>query len=602
MGVRQPPDPSTAADPAAFVAHLAELRAWAGNPSLRTLRILGGTTVANNGDTVDALPVSTISYVLRGARLPQLPRRSFVDAYVAACFRAADRDPGDAVARWLDAWRALRGSGARPASTLPRDIGDFTGREEQLARITRHLDDSGRVAGVVAVSGMAGVGKTTLAVRAAHRLAPGHGDVRFVDLHGHSTDRRPRTPFEALTSLLKTDGPPPSDLDEAVARWRTVTAAAKTLVVIDNCLDSAQLEPLLPSGPGCAAVVTSRTRLTGLDGACHIALDAFTPDQAARLLREIAGDERLDAEPEALGELLDRLGGLPLAVRLAGAKLQHRPHWTVPALLGQLARLDGLNDGHRSVPAAFDLSYRQLPASTRLVFRLLSLHPGELGLPAAAALTGTCPDETWEELETLTDAHMIEQPAPGRYAMHDLLADYAAERRDREEDPDVRAAAVDGLLAWYLHAAHDSARVLGLALPPAPAGAPPAERHVPGDREAVLAWFETERANLIAAVGLAAREGRRETAWRLAASLAPFFQVCGCKIDWVGCVETALPGTRESGDEYGEAWLLDSLGTALRGLGRVREAVTARSRALEIRARIGAVAELPHNRATTDST
>lgn len=568
-----PPDPAKATDAAAFVALLSALRSWAGNPSLRSLRVLGGTTVTNGGDTVDALPVSTISYVLRGVRLPQLPRKSFVDAYVTACFRAAAREPGEAPARWVEAWRALRGGSSANGkpSTLPRDIGDFTGRAGELARILGHVTHSAGATGVVTINGMAGVGKTTLALRVAHRLASKFSAVHFLDMHGHSGERAPRAPLDALTALLP--GEAPTSLDAAVARWRTMTAAAKTLVVLDDCLDAAQVEPLLPAGPGCVAIVTSRERLTGVDGAHPIALGVFSAEQAGALLGRMVGEVRLRAEPEAVAALVARVGALPLAIRMLGAKLQRRPRWPVSEVLKHLPET--------GVTGAFDLSYQHLPEHTRRVFRLLSLHPGELGLPAAAALTGRTREEAWEELERLTDAHMVEQPEPGRYTLHDLLAEYAAARRSKQDD-----RTLDRLLTWYLHGAHESARLLGLAMPAAPGGRP-AEPYVPASRDDALAWFENERRNLVAAVGAASRRGSHTVAWRLAVALSPFFQIAGYKADWIATHETALPGVRDSGDAYGTAWLLNSVGIAYRGLGRDEDAVAAWSTALKIRERIG---------------
>lgn len=562
-----PPDPATATDAAAFVTLLSRLRSWAGNPTLRSLRVLGGTTVTNGGDTVDALPVSTISYVLRGVRLPQLPRKSFVDAYVTACFRAARREPEDAPARWVEAWQRLRGgssSGGKP-STIPGDVGDFTGRAGELARILGHVTHSAGATGVVAISGAAGVGKTTLALRVAHRLAAKFAAVHFLDL------RKPRTPLDALTALLP--GEAPASLDAAVARWRAVTASAKTLVVLDDCLDAAQIEPLLPVGPGCMAIVTSRARLTGLDGAHPIALGVFPAEQASALLARIIGEDRVRADPEAVAALVARVGALPLAVRTLGAALRHRPRWPLAEVLEHLPET--------GAGGAFDLAYRQLPEHTRRVFRLLALHPGELGPPAAAALTGRTREEAGEELERLTGAHLVEQPEPGRYRQHDLLADYAAGLLSRQDD-----RSLDRLLTWYLHGAHDCARLLGLAMPAAPGGRP-AEPHVPASRDDALAWFETERRNLVAAVGAASRRGSHTVAWRLAVALSPFFQLAGYPADWIATHETALPGVRDSGDAYGEAWLLNSVGIAYRGLRRDEDAVRCWSAALEIRERIG---------------
>ncbi|GIG66935.1 NB-ARC domain-containing protein [Phytomonospora endophytica] len=335
MGAPPPPDPATA-DAAAFVASLSALRAWAGNPSLRSLRVLGGTTTTNGGDTVDALPVSTISYVLRGVRLPQLPRKSFVDAYVTACYRAAGREPADAPGRWVEAWSGLRGSSPAKATPLPDDTGDFTGRAGELARILGHVTHSTGATGIVTIGGAPGIGKTALALRAAHRLASRFTAVHYVDLRGRG--RRPRTPLDALHSLMPDAG---ASLETAAARWRETTASAKTLVVLDDCRSAEQAAPLLPDGPGCFAILTSRARLA-VDGAYAMTLGAFPAEQAWALLGRIAGEERLRGETEAVAELVARVGALPGAIRRLGETLRRRPAWTVREVLGALGRFDGV--------------------------------------------------------------------------------------------------------------------------------------------------------------------------------------------------------------------------------------------------------------------
>lgn len=580
------PDPARATDPASFVALLGELRDWAGRPSLRELRKRGGSTTAPNGDVVDALPPSTISYVLRGARLPSLPRRSFVEAYTAACLAAAGLPEAEiptVVARWTAAWRELRGGGRRPS--LPRDLPDFTGREKELRTAEANLTGDSRI---VVVDGMAGVGKTSFAVRVAHRLAPDFDDVLFLDLHGHRPGRPSRGRLEALGALLRASGldaaKVPADADEATVLWRSRTAGARVLVVLDDCPDAASAEPLLPSGPGCAVLVTARRRL-GLDGARSLSLGVLEPTEAAAMLARITDPGRVAAEPSAVDDLVRRVGALPLALRLVGARLQHRPDWPVAELVDQLppGALGRLADADRSVAAAFEASYTRLPESAARTFRLLGAHPGELCLAAAAALTGRPGEEAWADLELLSDANMVQRPGPRRYRLHDLLAAYARERAHEGE----YAVAVEALLTWNLHSAwHGSVRLSPHRRPIGLVGEP-ASPFTPADRAEALEWFDVEHVNLVAAVGEAARAGLHGHAWRLAFALMPYFETRGHRADWIATHVTGLESARAEGDRSAEALLLTALGIVRRGSGQFEQAVADWEAALAIREELG---------------
>lgn len=534
------PDPSAARDPAAFVALLRDLREWSGRPSLRELRRLGGVTTAVGGETVDALPASTISYVLLGKRLPLLPRRSFVDAYVSACLLAAGWDAGAAapvVERWTAVWRALRqGEPVAGASTLPRDVPDFTGRAGPLAEILRHLRGGSHATRVIALGGMPGVGKTALAVRAAHLLAADFDLALFAGLGGAS-------PLGALTALLRASGAePPACLEAAVAAWRTRTRTARALVVLDDCADAALAEPLLPSGPGCAVIVTSRHRLTGLDGAVAMSLPCLPGDETLTLLARIVGEERVRREPEAAAALAARTGGLPLAVRLLGARLRHRPQWPLSGLVP--IEPHRLADGDRGVAAAFGASHDTLPETAASVYRLSGLHPGEFGLDAAAALTGRPEPEVWADLEVLVDAHLLEQTGPGRYRMHPVAAAHAAALADERGE---RRAAVLRLLN-AVGAAHREEGAHG---------------------EAVEAWQR--------ALGMCG-EGTPEAGLVLdnlgagLLSLGRFAESAACHLRAAG-----IWGGR--GDARREAGARRGLGRALAGAGRHREAVSAHAEA-----------------------
>jgi DNA-binding SARP family transcriptional activator len=333
-----------------------------------------------------------------------------------------------------------RASAAGPAMTpppapiraLPRTVGDFTGRAGLLDTLSAEITAALPGPLVRVIDGMPGVGKTTLAVHLAGLVGGRYPDAHlFIDLHGHSA-RAAAEPAGALLTLLRQLGLPanriPAGVQERVALWRSELAGRRALVVLDNAAGSAQITPLLPGNGDSLALITSRRRLTGLDGIHPESVRVLTEDEAVVLFTRIVGD-RAVAEPAAVREVVGRCGGLPLAIRLAGARLAHRPRWRVADLLSRLseAALPELVAEDRTVLSAFALSYAQLaPAPSRL-FRLLGLVPGErFTAPAAAALAEVDLDEAEELLDGLVDVHLIEEPSPGHYRLHDLMREYAA--------------------------------------------------------------------------------------------------------------------------------------------------------------------------------
>lgn len=319
---------------------------------------------------------------------------------------------------------------------LPRDVADFVGREAALRRLRQTLPAPGTAGPsvVLVVDGMPGVGKTALAVRLANLVADQYPDgALHVDLHGHSDDAPPLAPAAGMAVLLGQLGVAGERIPESpqgrTMRWRDKLAGRRLVLLLDNAATSQQVAPLLPAGEGCLALVTSRRRLAGLDGARPLSLDVLTPSEATALLHSIIG-ERAAADPPGTAEVARVCGYLALAIRLAATRLAHRPTWTVADLLMRLraARsvLAELSVDGRSLTGAFSLSYQSLPGPQQRMFRLLGLHTGEtFDLRAAAAVAELRLEEAGATLDGLLDAHLVQEPAAGRYRLHGLLREYS---------------------------------------------------------------------------------------------------------------------------------------------------------------------------------
>ncbi|MBG0827390.1 tetratricopeptide repeat protein [Planomonospora sp. ID67723] len=388
---------------------------------------------------------------------------------------------------------------AKQASFLPYDLPDFAGRDSELDHLTREA----REGTIYAIDGMAGIGKTTLAVHTAHRLAELYPDGRlFVDLRAHTVGQPPLDPIAALEILLRQIGVPadriPADLAGRSALWRTELTGRRVLLILDNAADAEHVRHLLPGTPGSLTLITSRRRLTDLDGARALSMDVFPAADAIAMFGGIVG-ERAGKEPLAVLDVLQLCGFLPLAVRIAAARLHHRSQWTVEYLAGRLRverrRLAELSTGERGVAAAFTLSYQQLAPDGQRMFRLLGVHAGRDFDPyAAAALAGTDVYEAEELLEELLDAHMLLQREPGRYTFHDLLRDHARALAA----PDEASDALSRLSEHYLRTAimaMDQLFPYSRHLRPS---APRADGPLLEDPATAATWLDAERANLIA--------------------------------------------------------------------------------------------------------
>jgi DNA-binding SARP family transcriptional activator len=491
---------------------------------------------------------------------------------------------------------------------LPADVADFTGRDDQVKHLCDVLssasaDDDPGVVRIALVAGSGGLGKTSLAVHAAHRVRGSFPDGQlYVDLLGATP--QPLPPADVLARFLRdlgVDGREiPVDEDERAARYRTVLAGRRVLVVLDNARDAAQVRPLLPGTASCAVLVTTRSRMADLASTRLVDLNVLDDDEALALFTKVVGDERAAAEPEATAELLLACAGLPLAIRICAARLATRSGWTIRAMANRLRdehrRLDELRTGDLAVRASFQVSFASLPVGAQAdgvapadAFRLLGLWQGpSISSAAAATLFGTPEYVAEDALETLVDAHLLESTSPDRYKFHDLLRVYSSERAVADLSGHVRDAAIGRLLGWYMRTADAAASAV---LPQryncplqASAGDPPPLRF--DTAEAALAWYDSERANLVAATRQASALGLHEIAWRLP---APLFIIFNSRHNWADCLAThriALDSARQAGNRQGEAWILNNLGDALGRLGD-SEGIGHLEQALAIRHEIG---------------
>jgi tetratricopeptide (TPR) repeat protein len=570
-----------------FADDLHRLRVDRGKPSYRALAARTGFSK------------SAVHAAFRGDRLPA---RDLVVALVGAL-------DGD-VASWLARWTELELAGRRatvrddpgPSDTvttsaqLPPDIGEFTGREREIERILAEFDAVAAAAStalpVVLVEGMAGVGKTRLAVRVAHELTPLCDQVQlYVDLRGHA-ESGPADPHQVLGTMLQLLGVAPAripfDPDSRSALYRDRLSGRRAVIVLDNALSEAQVRPLLPGSASCRVLVTSRRALIGLDSAFHLRLPVFSPTEATALLTRIAGSDRVAAEPEQAGEIARLCGYLPLAVSLAARRLCRRPAWRLADLAGRLGQGRLTGEIERTLSSVFALSYRQLPPPSRRALRLLGLHPGnDFTAESAAAMLDVEPAQADVILEELLDENMVEQQVLGRYRFHDLLHEFALARAAAEDPPAKRASALRRITSWYLHTTNEADRLL--ALRHRRVDAPAVNGHVRrfDDCRDALGWLEAERANLVAAVQAAANAGFDELAWRLALALYGFFMLRKHGDDWLRTHQMAHQVTRRLGDRTAEAWALNSLGIAYAEYGRYEQARSCFTRALEIRTELG---------------
>ncbi|MFJ6730397.1 tetratricopeptide repeat protein [Streptomyces sp. NPDC091281] len=485
--------------------------------------------------------------------------------------------------------------------TLPRGVAAFTGRESELRRLVEVAASPGLVA-IHSVSGMPGVGKTALVTHAARLLADRFPDGQlFVSLHAHTPGRRPADPGLVLTDLLLATGMAaqriPSGFDARVRSWRSRLVGRKILLVLDDAADGAQVEPLLPGTDGCLVMVTSRRRLIDLDGACPVPLDTLSPEQAERLFLRLSGRDTEAAGAGAVAELVRLCGYLPLAVTLLAGRLAHHPAWSLSRFVTDFVeardRLERLRGGDRTVAAAFDLSYRDLPADRRRFFRHLGHHPGtDLDVDAAAALGGVSRADAERHLDALYTDHLLEERAPGRYGRHDLIRAYALALA--ADDPvTVSGGAIERLLDHYGRTAEDADRFFarttrpGASPAPAEAGGPGSPARVPATvfptRDHATAWLRGERGNFLACIDAFSPQARyRSHALRITAAAAAFLHLEGPWPEAAALHRGAADIARRGADPLAEANAHNDLGRVLYRMGDLKAAAEAHERALAL--------------------
>jgi len=487
---------------------------------------------------------------------------------------------------------------SRRANFLPYRVPDFAGRADELDWLICVRSAETGLPTIAMLDGMAGIGKTTLAIHAANRLGHMYPDGQlFVDLQAHTPGQPPVDVGTALEILLRQLGLAPeripSGIGERAALWRGELADRRVLVVLDNAVNADQVRPLLPGWSSSLLLITSRRRLTDLDGVQALSLDPLSPKDALDLFTAIVG-KRAEAEPIAALDVLQLCGFLPLAVRISAARLHHRPQWSVAYLAARLRdehhRLKELATPERSVAAAFTVSYQRLESDQQRMFRRLGLHPGrDVEVFAAAALADVSVEHAEAILEDLLDTHVMLQQEPGRYTFHDLLRAHARATVASEEDDEARHGAVTRLLDHYVYTACMAVNLIypyvQHRMPQIPQPDTPT---VPMHEAAeATSWLEAEHANLIAAAVYAAeRDWPLHATW-LATELYHYLDRRGYHSDARTLHTAAIHASRRRGDKLGEARALIDLSEVDWRQGEYEQATERARQALALSREIG---------------
>lgn len=570
-----------------FTELLSRLRLWAGNPSLRTLAKRVGPLLR------PPRPMShtTLAHTLQPGR-----RRLDIDVVVAVV-RALGLD-GPEVDRWRDACIRVHaeiksGGPAGVFRQLPADLATFTGREaamkELLDAASAPNGDRPRAVVLSAIEGMGGIGKTQLAVHAAHELvrAGRFTDAQlYVNLRGFDADQPPVDPTAVLDAFLRALQVPaqqiPNRLDERAAMFRDRLDGKAVLVILDNAASADQVRDLLPASPSCLVMITSRRSLAELDGARLFGLDLFSHEECLALLASVVGQERVGREEAAADALIELTGRLPLAVALIAARLRARPAWSLAEAAQALRSqgLQGIRAGGRSLGPVLELSYQGLSDGAKATVRAIGFHPGaDYTAPAIAIAAGITTRQAEDALEELVHESLARERVSGRFEVHDLVRAFAADIASSASDRD---DAFDRLARWFLWSARHAAQAIRSAELPEPPGDCDIEALRFESYDAALSWLEAERANLDAVHAAAAAVGNYEVTWQLPIVLDHFGNLRFHLRESLAAHNVAVEAARARGDSTVLAWHLTCAGTRLHQVDRLDEAETAILEALEL--------------------
>jgi tetratricopeptide (TPR) repeat protein/transcriptional regulator with XRE-family HTH domain len=559
---------------------------------LRSLRTAAGLTQEELAEAAQ-MSYRSISDLERG--ISRSPRRDTARLLANALGLSGDDRAGfEAAARGRPPAAGtvvpgpLPGGIAAATRTLPRDIASFTGREPEIESILTAVTGAGGVVDICAISGMAGIGKTALAVHAARQLADEFPDGQvFLQLHGHTPGHQPVDPADALASLLQASGVPaqsiPDGLEPRAWLWRDQLAGRRMLLVLDNAASSGQVAPLLPGDGECVVLVTSRRHLGDLPGAVTpVLLDVLPPARAAKMFTRLA--PRAAGRPGEVAEVAELAGYLPLAISLLARLFARHRSWTLADLAAETrASLLTLAAEHENVAAAFEMSYRHLAPARQRFFCLLGLHPGTaIEAYAAAALAGTSLTGAAGLLDALHGEGLLTETGRRRYGMHDLLRRYA---RDHAAGLSGSEQAAERLLDYYQHTAARADALIAFHTQPGPPPAIPAGLLAApdlDDGDQALAWARAERASLLACLDDATRTGQHARVIALTAGIAGLLRRDGPFGDAVTRHIAAGQAASHLGDRLGQANALTHLGSVRRRMGDYPGAAQAAEQALEI--------------------
>jgi len=592
----EPPDPTGVGTFDELSARLQLLREWAGNPSYATIRRrIAATRVARGLPKSEQEPGRTTVYDCFQ------PGRRRLDAELVVDIVRVLLGDQARIGQWRQACQVVLGRAAlativTASGTLPGDLSEFTGRNDELDGVVGLVDRDGAGAGalICVIKGMPGVGKTQLAIHAGHILLQRgrFTEVQlFVNLRGYDRDQPPADAAAVLDSLLRLLGVPGNqvqrlDLAGRTAKYRELLAGKQALVVLDNAANEDQVRPLLPMTRTCLVLVTSRRELNDLENATQIALDVFTRAEALDFLRRMVGADRIETEPEDATRIVELCGRLPYDLAVTVGDVRRRVGWS---LADHVKRLESF-PRDEAIRPAFAASYESLPAPRQRLFWLLALHPAaDLTPDAAAALAPVELTSAHDMLGLLLSEHLLLQKTPGRYEFHDLMRAYATRVAHDEGSDSEHRAALSRLFDYYLCTAslamdtlHPAEQHRRPRIPPtATITAPVAEPAV------ARVWLDAERSALVAIATHTATHGWPVHATRLAATLFRFLDTGGYYTDAITIHTHALHAARGTADRPAEAHALTSLGSVYMRQGHYGLSADHHQRALALCREIG---------------